>query len=61
VTNELVNHCRHFARVESEYCLQNIPPMFVSKFYRVAQKPTNGHYTRPNGKNGHPFPAATRG
>ena len=34
VTNELLAHCRHFARVESEYCLQNLPPMFVSKFYR---------------------------
>ena len=39
VTNELVNHCRHFARNESEYCLQNIPPMFVTKFYKTA----NGH------------------
>jgi len=44
VTNELVGHCRHFPRVESEYCLQNLPPMFVTKFYKTA----NGH-----GKNGH--------
>ena len=36
VTNELVGHCRHFPRVESEYCLQNIPPMFVTKFYKTA-------------------------
>ncbi len=62
VTNELVNHCRHFARVESEYCLQNLPPMFVSKFYRVAQKPVNGHtHPRSNGTNGHARPAAARG
>jgi phospholipid N-methyltransferase len=46
VTNELVSHCRHFPRVESEYCLQNIPPMFVTKFYKTA----NGH---ANGKNGY--------
>ncbi|HYR58763.1 MAG TPA: rRNA adenine N-6-methyltransferase family protein [Chthoniobacteraceae bacterium] len=58
VTNELVNHCRHFARAESEYCLQNIPPMFVTKFYRVAQKPVNGH-AHPHA-NGHTHPAATR-
>jgi phospholipid N-methyltransferase len=62
VTNELVNHCRHFARVESEYCLQNIPPMFVSKFYRTAAKSVNGHsQARPKGSNGQPHPAATRG
>jgi phospholipid N-methyltransferase len=57
VTNELVNHCRHFPRNESEYCLQNLPPMFVTKFFRVAQKAaTNGHShsaVRANGTNGH--------
>jgi phospholipid N-methyltransferase len=46
VTNELVGHCRHFPRVESEYCLQNLPPMFVTKYYKTA----NGH---AHGKNGH--------
>ena len=42
VTNELRDrgHCDHFIRAESEYCLQNIPPMFVSKFYK---QPLNGH------------------
>lgn len=39
VTNELVNHCRHFGKVESEYCLRNIPPMFVTKFYRSQKAP----------------------
>lgn len=48
VTNELVGHCRHFPRLESEYCLQNIPPMFVTKFYKTA----NGH-AHGNGANGH--------
>ncbi len=59
VTNELVKHCRHFARAESEYCLQNIPPMFISKFYRVAQKAVNGNgHPRANGANGHAHPTA---
>lgn len=42
ITNELREHghCDHFARAESEYCLINIPPMFVSKFYRQS---LNGH------------------
>jgi len=41
VTNELRDkgHCAHFPRAESEYCLANIPPMFVTKFYKTA----NGH------------------
>ena len=48
VTNELRTngHCDHFAKAESEYCLINIPPMFVTKFYKGA----NGH--APNGSNG---------
>lgn len=55
VTNELVNHCRHFPRKESEYCLQNIPPMFVTKFYRIGAKAANGHtVTHGNGANGKP-------
>ena len=56
VTNELRDrgHCRHFARVESEYCLQNLPPMFVTKFYKTA----NGHAVNGHGKNGHHIAAA---
>ena len=55
VTNELRErgHCDHFARAESEYCLQNLPPMFVTKFWRTANGhhgPANGH---ANGTNGH--------
>ena len=49
VTNELVGHCRHFSRVESEYCLQNIPPMFVTKFYKTANGHKNGHAHAANG------------
>jgi phospholipid N-methyltransferase len=59
VTNELVNHCRHFPRRESEYCLQNLPPMFVTKFYRLAQQPTNGH-AHAHRTNGHAHSPAAR-
>jgi phospholipid N-methyltransferase len=54
VTNELRTrgHCNHFARAESEYCLQNIPPMFITKFYKTA----NGH-AHVNGTNGHKQPS----
>jgi len=61
VTNELRTrgHCDHFARVESEYCLRNVPPMFVTKFFKTkGDKPVNGHTrnSRPvgvgNGTNG---------
>ncbi len=51
VTNELRTrgHCDHFAIAESEYCLINLPPMFVTKFYKYA----NGHaHNGANGKNG---------
>lgn len=48
VTNELVAHCRHFPRVESEYCLQNIPPMFVTKYYRTSKPASNGHIKTPH-------------
>jgi Phospholipid N-methyltransferase len=46
VTNELKDrgHCNHFPRVESEYFLVNIPPMFVTKFYKTANgRQKNGH------------------
>jgi phospholipid N-methyltransferase len=52
VTNELRTngHCDHFARAESEYCLVNIPPMFVAKFYKTANGHVNGH---GNGAHAH--------
>lgn len=34
VTNELIGHCKHFPRATSEYCLQNIPPMFITCYYK---------------------------
>jgi phosphatidylethanolamine/phosphatidyl-N-methylethanolamine N-methyltransferase len=39
VTNELRGHASVFPHAVSEYCLQNIPPMFVTVFY----KQLNGH------------------
>jgi phosphatidylethanolamine/phosphatidyl-N-methylethanolamine N-methyltransferase len=35
VTNELKQHATHFARAESEYFLQNIPPMFITVFQKA--------------------------
>jgi len=50
VTNELRAHATIFPRVDSEYCLQNIPPMFVTVFYK---RGLNGRsYGNGNG-NGH--------
>jgi phospholipid N-methyltransferase len=34
VTNELRQHATIFPSVESEYCLQNVPPMFVTVFFK---------------------------
>lgn len=36
VTNELKQHATLFEHIDSEYCLQNIPPMFVTVFQRAA-------------------------
>jgi phospholipid N-methyltransferase len=35
VTNELKQHAKLFEHAESEYFLQNIPPMFVTVFYKA--------------------------
>ncbi|MEP6936467.1 MAG: methyltransferase domain-containing protein [Chthoniobacterales bacterium] len=35
VTNELRQHATFFDRAESEYCLQNIPPMFITVFHKA--------------------------
>lgn len=35
VTAELRAHSRMFPRQKSEYCLQNIPPMFVISFFKT--------------------------
>ena len=54
ITNELRQHAREFPRVESEYCLQNIPPNFVTVFYK---QPLNGHKSH----NGHAHATASNG
>jgi phospholipid N-methyltransferase len=41
VTNELRQHATFFDRAESEYCLQNIPPMFITVFHKIQTR--NGH------------------
>jgi hypothetical protein len=46
VTNELRGHAKLFPRAKSEYCLQNIPPMFVTVFFKQA---LNGHSHNGNG------------
>ena len=41
VTNELKQHATLFEHADSEYCLQNIPPMFITVFRKTNQR--NGH------------------
>jgi len=41
VTNELRQHATIFDQVESEYFLQNIPPMFITVFHKAHR--LNGH------------------
>lgn len=40
VTNELRDHATMFDNAQSEYCLQNIPPMFITVFSKASH---NGH------------------
>ena len=58
VTNELRTrgHCDHFARAESEYCLRNVPPMFVTKFFKLdaTARGANGTGHKGPRKNGQP-------
>ncbi|MDQ2658903.1 MAG: methyltransferase domain-containing protein [Verrucomicrobiota bacterium] len=47
VTNELRQHALLFDHAKSEYCLQNIPPMFVTVFGKAQN--LNGHaHTAPS-------------
>ena len=43
VTNELKQHATHFEGAESEYFLQNIPPMFITVFQKA---PPLDHHER---------------
>jgi|ERR1700677_5083051 len=49
-TNELRQHAKHFPHAETEYFLPNIPPNFITVFYKLAR---NGHNGNGNGRNGH--------
>jgi phosphatidylethanolamine/phosphatidyl-N-methylethanolamine N-methyltransferase len=51
VTNELRGHAKLFPRIKSEYCLQNIPPMFITVFYK--QQALNGFSHNGNGNGKH--------
>jgi phospholipid N-methyltransferase len=53
VTNELRGHAKLFPRIKSEYCLQNIPPMFVTVFYRQPLNGANGSSHNGNGNGAH--------
>src|SRR5436309_11872443 len=45
VTNELKQHATHFEGAESEYFLQNIPPMFITVFQKAP--PLDDHQREP--------------
>jgi phospholipid N-methyltransferase len=46
-------HCDHFARCETEFCLFNIPPMWISVFYRTSPDFVTEPLPRPSS----PLPA----
>ena len=48
VTNELRQHATLFEHAESEYCLQNIPPMFILFFRKTRRERSDGDRV-PNG------------
>jgi len=47
-TNELKQHATMFPRTQSEYFIQNIPPMVVTVYYKQALE-QNGAGAHPNG------------
>jgi phospholipid N-methyltransferase len=46
VTNELKQHATLFEHGESEYFLQNIPPMFITVFHKTPSLHSRGRRTR---------------
>jgi phosphatidylethanolamine/phosphatidyl-N-methylethanolamine N-methyltransferase len=48
VTNELKQHATFFDETESEYFLQNIPPMFITVFHKANTR-NGGEYPARNG------------
>jgi phospholipid N-methyltransferase len=47
VTNELRQHATIFDGAESEYCLQNIPPMFITVFRKTTMSNGREHPAMP--------------
>src|SRR5205814_10172739 len=45
VTNELKQHAKIFERAESEYVLQNIPPMFITVFEKTNGRNGESHFS----------------
>lgn len=53
-TNELRQHAKHFPHAETEYFFPNIPPNFISVFYKLPRNGNgNGASHNGNGHNGH--------
>jgi len=50
VTNELKQHATFFDESESEYFLQNIPPMFITVFHKADMRNGSDYHSR-NGAN----------
>ena len=46
VTNELKQHATIFQHAESEYLLQNIPPMFITVFHKLPSAQSSGRASR---------------
>ena len=46
VTNELKQHATVFQSAESEYFLQNIPPMFITVFHKTSSPHVSGHTSK---------------
>ncbi len=52
VTNELRQHATVFQSAESEYFLQNIPPMFITVFHKTSSMQVSGRMsTRRKGRS----------
>ena len=50
VTNELKQHAKIFERAESEYFLQNIPPMFITVFEKANGRNGELHFLLQEGR-----------
>src|SRR4051812_49093708 len=60
VTNELKQHATLFPQADSEYFLQNIPPMFITVFRKAPAPGRNGH-AHAAAANNHSVHSSTNG